>query len=134
MILIRAVGSMHPSVLLELNKFVIGSLNTILQRLPLGSIPYYVNAAKHRQGQGLTPEPEANWHRLASAHLRAQSATHSPQPWVSSSSTKSQDTTQLFYISQFKVHKEERRLLCSPPERDFQSMKQSMCCISASMA
>lgn len=39
MILIRAVGSMHPSVLLELNKFVIGSLNTILQRLPLVQSP-----------------------------------------------------------------------------------------------
>lgn len=53
---------MHPSVLLELNKFVLGSPNTLLQRLPLGPIPYYVYAAKHRQGQGLTLGPEANWH------------------------------------------------------------------------
>lgn len=77
---------MHPSVFLELNKFVTGSPNTLLQRLPLGPIPYYVYAAKHRQGQGLTLGPEANWHRMARAHLWAPSATHCPWSWVSSSS------------------------------------------------
>lgn len=68
--------------------------------------------------------------------LGLPSAIHCPWPWVSSRSTsqESHETTQLFCMSQFKGHKEVRRLLCSPPERDFQSMKQSMCCTSASVA
>lgn len=69
---------MHPSALLELNKFAIGSANILLQRSPLGPIPYSVYAAKHGQGQGLTLGPEANWHRLAPTHLWAPSATLCP--------------------------------------------------------